>query len=153
MELFRYLKVVQLEQNAITGWQKTDESGRLNCQTPFFAKNGWGYYLSINTFLQLLGWGMPTMLMLAQGNHVAAVQHPQSLGEVVMSFKSAVQHIKSEIVFYYNLAKDTEGASGIEYAIIAGMAAVALAAFMTPISGSITTIFNSIKAVLPAPAP
>jgi hypothetical protein len=27
MELFRYLKVVQLEQNAITGGQKTDESG------------------------------------------------------------------------------------------------------------------------------
>lgn len=93
------------------------------------------------------------MLMLAQGNHVATVQHLQSLGEVVMSFTSAVQHIKSEIVFYYNLAKDTEGASGIEYAIIAGMAAVALAAFMTPISGSITSIFNTIKAVLPAPAP
>jgi pilus assembly protein Flp/PilA len=93
------------------------------------------------------------MLMLAQGNHVAVVQHQQSSGEVVMSLKSVVQHLKSEIVFYYNLAKDTEGASGIEYAIIAGMAAVALAAFMTPISGSITSIFTSIKAVLPAPAP
>lgn len=67
-----------------------------------------------------------------------------------MSVAKVVQKIKSEIAFYKSLAKDTEGASGIEYAIIAGMAAVALAAFMTPISGSITSIFNSIKAVLPA---
>ena len=67
-----------------------------------------------------------------------------------MSVAKVVQKIKSEIAFYKSLAKDTEGASGIEYAIIAGMAAVALVAFMEPISGSITSIFNSIKAVLPA---
>jgi len=150
MELFRYLKVAQLEQNAITGWQKNEEMGVFEMPGPVFCRKRAGYYLSINTFLQLLGWGMPTMLMLAKGNHVATVQHPQSLGEVVMSFKSAFQHIKSEIVFYYNLAKDTEGASGIEYAIIAGMAAVALAAFMDPISKAITKVFTSITALFPA---
>ena len=65
-----------------------------------------------------------------------------------MSFSSVVERIKTEVVFYIKLAKDTEGASGIEYAIIAGMAAVALAAFMTPISGAITTMFTTIKAAL-----
>jgi len=94
---------------------------------------------------------MPTMLVLAKGNHVAVVQHPQSFGEVVMSLKSAVQHIKSEIVFYYNLAKDTEGASGIEYAIIAGLAAVAVGVFMGSITNAFTSLTASIKAVLPGP--
>ncbi|AHZ69879.1 MULTISPECIES: Flp family type IVb pilin [Pseudomonas] len=70
-----------------------------------------------------------------------------------MSLTQFVQRLKSEVVFYINLAKDTEGASGIEYAIIAGMAAVALAAFMEPISGSITSIFTSIEALLTAAAP
>ncbi|MHB2245907.1 Flp family type IVb pilin [Pseudomonas fitomaticsae] len=66
-----------------------------------------------------------------------------------MSFaKKAVQTIKSQVAFYKGLAKDTEGASGIEYAIIAGMVAVALAAFVTPISGAITTMFNTIQAAL-----
>lgn len=41
--------------------------------------------------------------------------------------------------------KRTDGASGIEYALIAGMVAVALVAFVTPISESVTTIFTSIK--------
>lgn len=41
--------------------------------------------------------------------------------------------------------KRTEGASGIEYALIAGMVAVALVAFVTPISESVTTIFGNIK--------
>ncbi|MDD0970636.1 MULTISPECIES: Flp family type IVb pilin [Pseudomonas] len=66
-----------------------------------------------------------------------------------MSFaKKAVQTIKSQVAFYKGLAKDTEGASGIEYAIIAGMVAVALAAFVTPISTAITTMFNGILAAL-----
>ncbi|WP_027921868.1 Flp family type IVb pilin [Pseudomonas sp. URMO17WK12:I12] len=68
-----------------------------------------------------------------------------------MSFKSAFQHIKSEIVFYYNLAKDTEGASGIEYAIIAGLAAVAVGVFMGSITSAFTSLTASIKAVLPGP--
>ncbi|MDR6916961.1 pilus assembly protein Flp/PilA [Pseudomonas sp. 3296] len=66
-----------------------------------------------------------------------------------MSFKSAVQHVKSEIVFYYKLAKDTEGASGIEYAIIAGLAAVAVGIFMGSIKDAFASLTASIKAVLP----
>ena len=69
-----------------------------------------------------------------------------------MPFTKVVQKIKSEIGFYKGLAKDTEGASGIEYAIIAGMAAVALAVFMTPISEAVTDIFTVIKEALVPPA-
>ncbi|MGX1183623.1 pilus assembly protein Flp/PilA [Pseudomonas sp. F-14 TE3623] len=65
-----------------------------------------------------------------------------------MSFTKVVQKIKSEIVFYKDLAKDTEGASGIEYAIIAGMVAVALAAFAGPIAASVTAMFTTISAAL-----
>ena len=66
-----------------------------------------------------------------------------------MSFaKKAVQTIKSQITFYKGLVKDTEGASGIEYAIIAGMVAVALAVFVTPISGAINTMFLAIQTAL-----
>lgn len=46
----------------------------------------------------------------------------------------------------------TEGASGIEYAIIAAMVAIALAAFVTPISSSIDTMFTTIKAAVTKPA-
>ncbi|MBL0795114.1 Flp family type IVb pilin [Pseudomonas sp. B7] len=66
-----------------------------------------------------------------------------------MSFaKKAVQTIKSQVAFYKGLAKDTEGASGIEYAIIAGMVAVALAVFVGPISGAVTTMFGTIRDAL-----
>ncbi|MFJ7885520.1 Flp family type IVb pilin [Pseudomonas sp. NPDC096917] len=46
----------------------------------------------------------------------------------------------------------TEGASGIEYAIIAAMVAIALAAFVTPISGAITTMFTTLQAAVTKPA-
>jgi pilus assembly protein Flp/PilA len=65
-----------------------------------------------------------------------------------MSFSKIAQKIKSEIAFYKGLAKDTEGASGIEYAIIAGMVAVALAAFVTPISNAVTAMFTTIQGAL-----
>jgi pilus assembly protein Flp/PilA len=55
-----------------------------------------------------------------------------------------VQKIKAEIAFYKGLAKDTEGASGIEYAIIAAMIAVVIGTFSTPISAKITILFTSI---------
>ena len=51
-----------------------------------------------------------------------------------MSFIKVVQKIKSEIILFKCLAKDTEGASGIEYAIIAGMVAVAFVVFEGPIA-------------------
>ncbi|EJM13714.1 Flp pilus assembly protein, pilin Flp [Pseudomonas sp. GM18] len=65
-----------------------------------------------------------------------------------MFFTKTVQKIKSHIAFYKDLAKDTEGASGIEYAIIAGMVALTLAAFVTPISTSINAMFTTISAAL-----
>lgn len=65
-----------------------------------------------------------------------------------MSFTKIAQKIKSEIAFYKGLAKDTEGASGIEYAIIAGMVAVALAAFVSPINVSVTAMFTTIRDAL-----
>jgi pilus assembly protein Flp/PilA len=41
-----------------------------------------------------------------------------------------------------------DGASGIEYAVIAAMVAVVLVGFVTPISAKITTMFNAIQGVL-----
>ncbi|MCP2023633.1 Flp family type IVb pilin [Pseudomonas laurylsulfatiphila] len=65
-----------------------------------------------------------------------------------MSFSKLVEKVKSEIVFYKDLAKDTEGASGIEYAIIAAMVAVVLAGFSTDVSTAIKTTFTTIKGAL-----
>lgn len=42
-------------------------------------------------------------------------------------------------------AKRTEGASGIEYALIAGMVAVALVVFVPTISGAVGDIFTKIE--------
>ncbi|MCO5368542.1 Flp family type IVb pilin [Pseudomonas alliivorans] len=44
--------------------------------------------------------------------------------------------------------KDQEGASGIEYALLAAMVAVALVAFVPAISGRITTMFTNIQNAL-----
>lgn len=44
--------------------------------------------------------------------------------------------------------KDEEGASGIEYALVAAMVAVALVAFVPTISTAITDIFTGIKTAL-----
>ncbi|MDI3358347.1 Flp family type IVb pilin [Pseudomonas sp. UYIF39] len=67
-----------------------------------------------------------------------------------MSFSTLAQKIKSHIVFFKGLAKDTEGASGIEYALIAGMVAIALVAFVPTISAAITTMFTTIEGALQA---
>lgn len=40
--------------------------------------------------------------------------------------------------------RDEEGASGIEYALIATMVAVVIATFSTSISGKITDVFSNI---------
>ena len=65
-----------------------------------------------------------------------------------MSVAKVVQKIKSEIAFYKSLAKDTEGASGIEYAIVAAMVSVVIAGLSTGMGTSITTIFGKIKTAL-----
>lgn len=41
-----------------------------------------------------------------------------------------------------------DGASGIEYAVIAAMVAVVLAGFVTPISGEVENIMNTIKTAI-----
>ncbi|ABI57506.1 Flp family type IVb pilin [Alkalilimnicola ehrlichii MLHE-1] len=46
--------------------------------------------------------------------------------------------------FLLKLWKDEEGASAIEYALIAAMVAVALVAFVGPVRDAITGIFNDI---------
>lgn len=49
--------------------------------------------------------------------------------------------------------RDEEGASAIEYALLAAMVAVALVAFVTPIRTAITGIFTSIQTALTGAAP
>ncbi|MDF0733742.1 Flp family type IVb pilin [Pseudomonas entomophila] len=44
--------------------------------------------------------------------------------------------------------KRKDGASGIEYAVIAAMVAVALAAFVTPISAEVTALMTKIKTAI-----
>lgn len=44
--------------------------------------------------------------------------------------------------------RDEEGASAIEYALIAAMVAIALVAFVQPINGAITAIFTDIQGAL-----
>lgn len=64
-----------------------------------------------------------------------------------MSFSKMVQKVKSGIILAHckRLAGDTEGASGIEYAIVAAMVAVVIVGFTTDISKSISTTFTAIK--------
>lgn len=49
--------------------------------------------------------------------------------------------------------RDEEGASAIEYALVAAMVAVALVTFVTPIRTAITGIFTSIQTALTGAAP
>jgi len=58
-----------------------------------------------------------------------------------MPFTKALQSIRK---FF----KRTDGASGIEYALVAAMVAVALVAFVPTISQGVTTIFTSIEGAL-----
>lgn len=44
----------------------------------------------------------------------------------------------------------TDGASGIEYAIVAAMVAVVIAGFMTGMNGGLTNVFTKITNALPA---
>ncbi|MCB5189651.1 Flp family type IVb pilin [Methylobacillus arboreus] len=53
--------------------------------------------------------------------------------------------MKQWLIDFYH---DEEGASGIEYALIAAMVAVVLATFTTDISGKINTIFTNISTSL-----
>ena len=50
-----------------------------------------------------------------------------------------------------NLYHDEEGASGIEYALIAAMVAVVLSVFVTPVGNAVKGIFQSIQNALVPP--
>ncbi|MBZ9782625.1 Flp family type IVb pilin [Pseudomonas sp. REP124] len=67
-----------------------------------------------------------------------------------MSFSKLVSKVKSELVlsFCRRLARDTEGASGIEYAIVAAMVAVVIAGLSSGIAGDIGTVFGKISGAL-----
>ncbi len=49
---------------------------------------------------------------------------------------------------FIKFLRDEEGATAIEYALIAGLIAVALALALTPLGGYITTIFGKIGTAL-----
>lgn len=58
--------------------------------------------------------------------------------------------LKSRLIEFL---QDEEGASAIEYALVAAMVAVALVTFVTPIRTAITDIFTSIQTALTGAAP
>lgn len=56
--------------------------------------------------------------------------------------------IKAVILKFW---RDEEGASGIEYVLIAAMVAIVLASFVTPISGKVKDIMTAISTALTTP--
>lgn len=56
-----------------------------------------------------------------------------------------MNYIKNWILSFID---DEEGASAIEYALIAAMVAIALITFVTPIRNAISSIFSSIENAL-----
>ncbi|AZD13644.1 Flp family type IVb pilin [Pseudomonas chlororaphis] len=65
-----------------------------------------------------------------------------------MFFILATQWITLQASRLLRFLKNNEGASGIEYALIAGMVAVAIAAFVPDISEAITGTFETLKGAL-----
>lgn len=49
---------------------------------------------------------------------------------------------------FFRFIKDEEGASGIEYALVAAMVAVALVAFVAPVREAIVGVFTDIQGAL-----
>ena len=88
------------------------------------------------------------MLMLAQGNHVANAQHLVRSRRILMSYSRVVAKITSEFAVFKGLAKDTEGATAIEYALVVGLVALAVAAFGNGIGTAVTTILTTIQTAL-----
>ncbi len=65
-----------------------------------------------------------------------------------MSFSTLVLKVAAEIAYYKGLIKDTEGASGIEYAVIAAMVAVVIAGISSGVGEDIRTVFGNIRTAL-----
>jgi pilus assembly protein Flp/PilA len=81
--------------------------------------------------------------LVAHRNHFVMPRYQRHgrKGEVIM-FLDLVRmgFIKVQIFFY-----SREGASGIEYALVAAMVAIGLAAFVTPIRNAVTSVFTQIQ--------
>ncbi len=92
------------------------------------------------------------MLMLAQGNYVANAQRLACQRRILMSYSRVVAKIKAEIAFFRGLAKDTEGASAIEYALVVGLVALVVATFGNGIGTQVNEILTTIQTAL-TPAP
>ncbi|VEF08031.1 Flp/Fap pilin component [Pseudomonas fluorescens] len=60
----------------------------------------------------------------------------------------AQKKIKSQIAFFKGLAKDTDGASAIEYALVVGLVALVIAAFGAGIGTRVTAILQQILEAL-----
>ncbi|KAE9647947.1 Flp family type IVb pilin [Pseudomonas sp. PB103] len=65
-----------------------------------------------------------------------------------MSYSHIAQKIKSQVTFFKGLAKDTEGASAIEYALVVGLVALVIAAFGNGIGTQVTAILTRIQTAL-----
>ncbi|QQZ42794.1 Flp family type IVb pilin [Pseudomonas sp. SK3(2021)] len=65
-----------------------------------------------------------------------------------MFFILATQWITLQASRLLRLLKNNEGASGIEYALIAGMVAVAISTFVPGISEAISGTFETLQAAL-----
>ncbi len=55
--------------------------------------------------------------------------------------------------FFKKWLRNEEGASALEYALMAGMVAVALVAFVTPVRTAVTDIFTAIQTALESAVP
>jgi pilus assembly protein Flp/PilA len=62
----------------------------------------------------------------------------------------SMQGLKQAVVTFI---RDEEGASAIEYVLIAAMVAVALVTFVAPIRTAVTNIFTSIQTALEGATP
>jgi len=55
--------------------------------------------------------------------------------------------------FFTKWLRNEEGASGLEYALMAGMVVVAIVSFVAPIRTAVTSIFTQVQAALESAAP
>ena len=62
IQLFRYLTLAQLFQNAITGQKNNSRVYDARCFAAYFWRQRSVYHFVISPFLQLLGWDLLTML-------------------------------------------------------------------------------------------
>ena len=56
------------------------------------------------------------------------------------------------MTFLRSLAHDTDGATAIEYGLIAGLIAVAIIAAVTLVGGDLSTLFTNVGTALPTGA-